>query len=305
MAKRLAEDLRAAGIDVWYAEWELKPGDSLRRRVEEGIGRASHFLVLLSEASLKSEWVQTELDAGMVRRIEGSCRLIPVLHGIADRQVPLTLRGIVWVRTEPYELELRKLINICHEVDSKPPLGTAPKWTQEKPLEDLGLSVHAQRVAGLLNYRSELGLEFEPRLAPYEIESTLGINENELALAADELEEQGWVHLNKTLNSGPAGFTTISPMYNLFFNTDLPLRGWDTEEDARVLAATAVNAKKDSVTLIELDQLLSWGPRRINPAAAYLRLYQYVQASDSLRTDPYVYHWFYIAAKTRRFASEK
>src|SRR3989338_1725495 len=94
MACRLAKDLRDKGIDVWYAEWEIKAGDSLRRKIDEGIDRASHFLVLLSGNSLKSGWVQTELDAGMVKRISGACRLVPILFGIKDDDVPATLREI-------------------------------------------------------------------------------------------------------------------------------------------------------------------------------------------------------------------
>jgi hypothetical protein len=78
IAGRLARDLRGQGGDVWYAEWEIKLGDSLRRKIDEGIDRATHFLVLLTPASLKSEWVQTELDAGLVRKISGACQLIPI-----------------------------------------------------------------------------------------------------------------------------------------------------------------------------------------------------------------------------------
>jgi hypothetical protein len=46
----------------------------------------------------------------MVKRIEGSCRLVPVLLDISHTEVPQTLRGILWVRLEPYDEGLRKLV---------------------------------------------------------------------------------------------------------------------------------------------------------------------------------------------------
>lgn len=68
IARRLLQE----GVDVWYDEWEIRPGDSLRRRMDEGLGACTHFLVLLTETSLRKPWVAEEIDAGFVRKIEGS-----------------------------------------------------------------------------------------------------------------------------------------------------------------------------------------------------------------------------------------
>jgi hypothetical protein len=55
--ERLAGDLRASQVDVWYDEWEIPPGDSLRGRIfGEGIIE-----------SVNSFWCQRELDAAAVR----------------------------------------------------------------------------------------------------------------------------------------------------------------------------------------------------------------------------------------------
>ena len=42
--RRLAEDLLAAGIDVFFDEWEIRSGDSLRRKIDDGLGRCTHFI---------------------------------------------------------------------------------------------------------------------------------------------------------------------------------------------------------------------------------------------------------------------
>ena len=156
VADRLAMDLRTNGVEVWYNKWEISPGDSLRQKIDEGKEGATHFLALITPNSVKSRWAQTELDAGMVKKIEGTCRLIPVLVGVDVADLPVTLRAVRCVRLDPYEDGLRELIGVCHNVSSKPPLGEPPAWAVEQPLAGMALSVHAQRLAALLNERSDL-----------------------------------------------------------------------------------------------------------------------------------------------------
>jgi hypothetical protein len=58
MAKPLALRMRANGIEVWLDEWKIRTGDSLRRKMEEGLQNCTHFLVLLTPRSLPKPWVQ-------------------------------------------------------------------------------------------------------------------------------------------------------------------------------------------------------------------------------------------------------
>lgn len=52
----IAERLRRARVRVWYDDWEMKPGDSLRERISDGIENASFFIAVLSPAALSSSW---------------------------------------------------------------------------------------------------------------------------------------------------------------------------------------------------------------------------------------------------------
>ena len=55
--ERLASDLRLALIDVWYDDWEIPPGDSLRRRIlSEGIPESDLFFIYITDNSLSSYW---------------------------------------------------------------------------------------------------------------------------------------------------------------------------------------------------------------------------------------------------------
>jgi hypothetical protein len=48
-ASQFATDLRERGIDVWYDEWELNPGDSIVDKIfEEGLSQAEVFIVFPS-----------------------------------------------------------------------------------------------------------------------------------------------------------------------------------------------------------------------------------------------------------------
>ena len=91
VAHKLAEDLRANGVDIWADFWDLQPGDSLVGKIfSEGIRDAQFFLILLSPSSTSSSWVRHELDTGVVRRLEGMTHLIPVI--IQSTDVPTALK---------------------------------------------------------------------------------------------------------------------------------------------------------------------------------------------------------------------
>ena len=58
----LAERLVSAGLKVWYDDFSLKVGDSLRRSLDEGLSKSRFGVVILSPSFFKKEWPQKELD---------------------------------------------------------------------------------------------------------------------------------------------------------------------------------------------------------------------------------------------------
>ena len=53
--KKLKQDLEANDISTWLDQDEMDIGDSLIEKLEEGIDDSSHFLIVLSPNSIKSE----------------------------------------------------------------------------------------------------------------------------------------------------------------------------------------------------------------------------------------------------------
>jgi TIR domain len=95
LAKKIEDDLVAAGFRVWRDGAVIRPGERLRERIEEGIRASAVVLIVLSARSLASRWVLNELDAAMLREIrERRDVVIPALIGrFPDEDVPVDLQG--------------------------------------------------------------------------------------------------------------------------------------------------------------------------------------------------------------------
>lgn len=83
IARPLAEALRASGMRVWYDEFSLRLGDSLRRSIDRGLATARYGVVILSPSFFAKDWPQRELD-GLVARetLQTGNVILPIWHEI-------------------------------------------------------------------------------------------------------------------------------------------------------------------------------------------------------------------------------
>jgi hypothetical protein len=79
--------LKENGVDVWYDEFELKIGDSLRRNIDNGLKNSCYGIVVLSEAFFSKEWPQRELDGLFAREVNGEKVILPIWHKISKNEV--------------------------------------------------------------------------------------------------------------------------------------------------------------------------------------------------------------------------
>jgi hypothetical protein len=81
-----ANALRAEGLAVWYDEFTLVVGDSIRRKIEQGLQQSSFGVVVLSPAFFRKEWSQRELDALFAKEIDDVRVILPIWHdlGVAE-----------------------------------------------------------------------------------------------------------------------------------------------------------------------------------------------------------------------------
>lgn len=79
-ARLLAVALVGQGINVWFDEWQIRPGDSITGGIEIGLSNADIFVLVWSREASKSKWVGTEIRAYLRRRVDDeSLRIVPVL----------------------------------------------------------------------------------------------------------------------------------------------------------------------------------------------------------------------------------
>lgn len=87
VVRQLAHLLRDRGVKVWYDEFTLRIGDSLRRNIDRGIARSRFGLVVLSPAFLAKNWTQYELDGLVTMSVDGRQVLLPLWHGLSKDEV--------------------------------------------------------------------------------------------------------------------------------------------------------------------------------------------------------------------------
>ena len=60
VVRPLAERLHSDGLKVWFDEWEIKPGDSIPAKIEEGLERSRVLMLCMSANAFGSDWAQLE-----------------------------------------------------------------------------------------------------------------------------------------------------------------------------------------------------------------------------------------------------
>lgn len=79
-AERLANEVRAAGHQVWFDEWEINLGDSVVGKMNEGLEGATYVVVCYSSSGITSPWMSSEWMSTLARQLNGhGVKLLPVL----------------------------------------------------------------------------------------------------------------------------------------------------------------------------------------------------------------------------------
>ena len=70
-ARRLHADLQQKGVRCWFAPEDMKIGDKFRMRIDESIRIYDKLMVILSENSIRSPWVEEEVEAALEKERKG------------------------------------------------------------------------------------------------------------------------------------------------------------------------------------------------------------------------------------------
>jgi len=105
----LASELTGMGFRIWYDDFVLKVGDSLRMSIDEGLARSRYGIVVFSDSFFGKSWPERELSGLVAKETSIGIKLIlPIWHGI-DKEVVLqhspTLADKVALKTADLRIE--------------------------------------------------------------------------------------------------------------------------------------------------------------------------------------------------------
>jgi hypothetical protein len=87
VVRPLAYALQNYGLKVWYDEFEMKIGDSLRRKIDKGLANSRFGIVVLSRSFISKGWTNYELDGIVTKVNSGEQILLPIWHNITKKEV--------------------------------------------------------------------------------------------------------------------------------------------------------------------------------------------------------------------------
>lgn len=87
LVRPLADALTSAGYRIWYDEFQLRVGDSLRRSIDRGLSASRFGIVILSPSFFSKQWPQYELDGLVSKEMEGRKVILPIWHKVSKAEV--------------------------------------------------------------------------------------------------------------------------------------------------------------------------------------------------------------------------
>jgi hypothetical protein len=254
----LAERLHTDGIDVWFDEWEIRAGDSLVQKIDEGLQGCEVFLVAISEQSVNSRWVREEMSSAIVRRIEERTRLIPIR--VDSTPLPTVINHLIWIPLEPLDDAVRKIEKEVFGISNKPPIGKRPDYIEQ------GLARQQNSIAGLGPEASAVLRELVKQARQGEdlfwiyvnshlLQDVVGLDEIEIEDALDVLNERGLIEF---LREGSASaLVRPRPRAWIYVADDLDI---DLTKAMQRVAACAVSQGRADIATLERETGLPFEP---------------------------------------------
>jgi TIR domain len=110
----VAERLRSDGLTVWFDAWEIKLGDNVPAKIEQGLERSRVLLFFVSANAVRSDWPQLEARTFRFRDPLNENRRF-VLLKLDDAPIDGTLAQSLYVNWDgqQQEREYTKLLEVC------------------------------------------------------------------------------------------------------------------------------------------------------------------------------------------------
>jgi len=294
IADYVANQLMIHGIDTWWAEWEMKAGDSLRKKIDDGLTSCTHFIVILSPTSVQKPWVNQEMDAGLVRKLNDNVTFIPLRYNFSASDLPPLLASLISPTVEKVGDDLGQLISDIKGISRKPALGKSPHDEIADHVKDTGRSLAATALIKFFVENTKNAGKFDPWPSIDEIKKMTSLTDNDLTDAIFELN--GYVTPNRD---------SAYPEENLFASFDQIWMPWNPADDALKIATDMINDNTFPESPALMAERYGWKPRRLNPALAYLASRELVENARAMDGTEWIMFRVSKTDATRRFVQSR
>jgi hypothetical protein len=145
VVRPLAERLRADGLRVWLDDWEIRPGDSIPAKIEEGLEHSRVLVLCMSAHAFGSDWAQLESSTYRFRDpLNKERRFIPLRLDKAP--IKGSLEQFLYINWSPKcgdEQVYAQLLDTCSEPAKQPIVEVG---TQASKLTKASSSLTAARI---------------------------------------------------------------------------------------------------------------------------------------------------------------
>jgi len=296
MVRPVAEYLMANGVEVWFDEWDIEAGGSLRHEMEQGLGRMTHFVVILTPTSIAKPWVAREIDVGFVRLVGGSSRMVPLRVGVEVGTLSPFLQTLLCPAFDPSsDQDLKWLVDRLNGVSRKPALGPKLRYVQSVPDGLSGWSSAALAIGRHLIEASENAMPQDPIRTVEQLAAATGLQIDDVRVAVLDLKDAGYLWEGAIPGH-------VAAERGLFVEFDEAFMSFSPAEDARVVANRMVSADERVIETSRLAEELAWPPRRMNSVICYLERAGVIETRHALASKPWRSVQLIRTDRTLRFA---
>ena len=122
-AETIAHRLSQQNMNVWFDKWEIKAGDSVVGKIEEGFKEGDACLVFLDRQYGSSDWCTKEMNTALTKAINENFTIIPILAEECEKPELLKELRHIYLKdpsADQFEQALSEVSDAIYKVDLNP-----------------------------------------------------------------------------------------------------------------------------------------------------------------------------------------
>lgn len=253
--KNLVSVLEERGMRVWWDKGQIKLGDKLSQKIDEGLRSSKYGVVIISSSFVAKHWPENELRSMLNRSISsGEKVILPALLGLTHTQFAEHYPLMADIVTTEFSGDFDQLADEIISAIEHVPFAGEPIREQRVAIEGFA----AELLATLIKECPD-GLCLTYYEMPQLLEKFPEHSQEEIQDASYDLQEYGLIRVMEAIN----GWMIVLDE-GAYEKVDPQIMDWDPQDDAVTLAKLML--EKNEGSAMPLQQELDWSKRRFNPA---------------------------------------